>query len=79
MLLQWMAVVVDVFHFAGHKQTHKDCQEFCNPNIYPLLRLSDGKWLFNSSLAEQINVWFGKLQPKVKEMNVMMHAFEGQV
>lgn len=68
-LLCRMAIVVDAFHFSGHKQSHASCQENCNPKVFPVLKGRDGKWLFNSSAAEQVNAWFGKFQPKVKEMN----------
>lgn len=64
-----MGIVVDAFHFSGHKTTHKDCQDNCNPNQFPVLKDGEGKWLFNSSAAEQVNAWFGKFQSKVKEMN----------
>lgn len=69
--LAQMAVVVDAFHFPGHKIEDVECQTHCNPKSYPVLRREDGSWLFNSSAAEQVNSWFGKLQPKVKEMNVV--------
>ena len=62
---------MDSFHFPGHKTTHTECQEFCNPKVFPLLTLPNGGWLFNTSAAEQVNSWFGKFQAKVKEMNVV--------
>lgn len=70
-ILQRVAFVVDAFHFSGHKASHEDCQENCNPHSYPVLKRQDGSWLFNSSAAEQANAWFGKFQSKVKEMNVV--------
>lgn len=70
-LLNRVALVVDPFHFSTHLKTHADCQTYCNPSSYPILRRDDGQWLFNSSAAEQANVWFGRFQPKVKEMNVV--------
>lgn len=70
-LLGRVALVVDGFHFSGHKHSAADCQESCSPYKYPVLKTPDGSWLFNSSAAEQANVWFGKFQNKVKEMNVL--------
>lgn len=66
-----MAFVVDAFHYGGHKESNEDCQQFCSPYRYPVLKKGDGSWLFNSSAAEQANVWFGVFQSKVKEMNVV--------
>lgn len=68
-----MAIVVDAFHFPTHKVTDVECNTHCNPNSFPILRKADGSWLFNSSAAEQVNSWFGKFQPKVKEMNVIRY------
>ncbi|KAJ7217110.1 hypothetical protein GGX14DRAFT_358484, partial [Mycena pura] len=64
--------VVDVFHA---RKGHDD--EFCNENTHPaafpeLRTMKDGKeaWAFNSSVAEQTNVWFGAFQSIVHEMSV---------
>lgn len=70
-ILGKVAVVVDAFHFSGHSVNDEECQRTCNPSMYPVLKRQDGSWLFNTSAAEQVNAWFGKLQPKVKEMNVV--------
>lgn len=70
-LLTRMAIVVDAFHYGGHKDSHEDCKVYCSPYSYPVLKKPDGAWLFNSSAAEQVNSWFGKFQNKVKEMNVV--------
>ncbi|KDQ09975.1 hypothetical protein BOTBODRAFT_164259 [Botryobasidium botryosum FD-172 SS1] len=52
--------VVDVFHFENkHKKTDIYCQEHCNPVLYADLCTAESKWTFNSSIAEQTNVWFG--------------------
>jgi hypothetical protein len=51
---------VDVFHFnCKHKATNKPCNQYCNPVRWLLLCTQDNKWVFNSSAAEQTNVWFG--------------------
>lgn len=67
---------VDVFHFKC-KHTEKDtfCQINCNPACFKELIGSDGKWIFNSSAAEQANVWFGKFQNIVQEMPVLRYSF----
>ena len=31
----------------------------CDAQDYPELLTADGKWFFNTSIAEQINVWLG--------------------
>ena len=56
-----MALPVDVFHF---KSKHKERDEFCGRNCNPALwvELMDehtGKWVYNSSAAEQVNLWIG--------------------
>jgi hypothetical protein len=60
---------VDVFH---HKSKHSDgdlfCQAHCNPARFQELIGDNGEWVFNSSIAEQSNVWFGGFQPIVREM-----------
>lgn len=76
-LLKRMALVVDSFHFSTHKHSNVECQQFCNPSSYPVLRSHDGAWLFNSSAAEQANVWFGKFQTRVREMNVVRSDSNG--
>lgn len=72
-VLDRMAIVVDAFHFSGHKTSHETCQANCSPYKYPVLKKTDGTWLFNSSAAEQVNSWYGKFQSKVKEMNVVRY------
>ncbi|KAF8574954.1 hypothetical protein K439DRAFT_1649684 [Ramaria rubella] len=63
---------VDVFHFkCKHKETDVMCQTHCNPAcIKELVGNADtaNGWIFNSSAAEQANVWFGQFVPNVCEM-----------
>jgi hypothetical protein len=63
---------VDVFHFkTKHKLTDVVCQIYCNPACFQeLVGDVDQKnhWIFNSSAAEQANVWFGKFANNVREM-----------
>ncbi|KAJ7238239.1 hypothetical protein C8J57DRAFT_1087014, partial [Mycena rebaudengoi] len=67
---------VDVFHFKC-KHTERDifCQLNCNPALFKELIGTDGKWIFNSSAAEQANVWFGKFQNIVQEMPAIRFNF----
>ncbi|KAI0311184.1 hypothetical protein OF83DRAFT_1069232 [Amylostereum chailletii] len=66
---------VDVFHFKSkHKVTDKFCQKHCNPALWPELRDGDGKWLFNSSAAEQANAWMGGYLAMVRDM--LAYRFE---
>ncbi|EIW74458.1 hypothetical protein CONPUDRAFT_67527 [Coniophora puteana RWD-64-598 SS2] len=61
---------VDVWHLKNkHKTTHDYCRINCNPANYPELKTPDGKgWYFNTSVAEQVNVWLGGYQAIVREM-----------
>jgi hypothetical protein len=64
------ALPVDVFHFkTKHKAQDINCGTKCNPYIWPELRDGD-EWRFNSSAAEQVNVWYGGFQAIVREMQV---------
>ncbi|KAF8582316.1 hypothetical protein K439DRAFT_1647640 [Ramaria rubella] len=67
-----VALPVDIFHF---KSKHKESDEFCGHycNLAWWIELMDGKtgkWLFNSSAAEQVNSWFGRYHA----MTQIMHA-----
>ncbi|KAF8587176.1 hypothetical protein K439DRAFT_1614479 [Ramaria rubella] len=67
-----VALPVDVFHF---KSKHKESDDFCGCycNLARWIELMDkktGKWLFNSSAAEQVNSWFGCY----RAMTWIMHA-----
>lgn len=68
---------VDVFHFkAKHKETDTFCQQNCNPVAFPELLGEDGKaWYFNSSIAEQTNVWLGGYHAICREMLVDKYTF----
>ncbi|KAF8512123.1 hypothetical protein JB92DRAFT_3173596 [Gautieria morchelliformis] len=69
------AVVVNVFHFKSkHKESNGFCQENCNPALY-LELYEDGEWIFNSSIAEQTNVWFGGFLAIVREMTTVRFNF----
>ncbi|TFK45431.1 hypothetical protein OE88DRAFT_1721508 [Heliocybe sulcata] len=62
-LINTVGFPVDVFHWeCKHKKNDVECSFHCNPFCFPeLLVPGEGgkswKWRFNSSIAEQINVW----------------------
>jgi hypothetical protein len=66
---QRVILAVDVFHFKSkHKESDVFCQKHCNPALWKELVDDDGKWVFNSSAAEQANVWLGGYLAMVREM-----------
>jgi hypothetical protein len=58
---EYVALPVDVFHFKSkHKESDEYCGRNCNPALWSdLMDSTTGKWVFNSSAAEQANLWFG--------------------
>jgi hypothetical protein len=66
---------VDVFHFEC-KHTEKDefCQQNCNPAQWEEL-MENGKWVFNSSVAEQTNAWYGGFLAITREMRQERYNF----
>ncbi|KAJ6560405.1 hypothetical protein B0H19DRAFT_1290213 [Mycena capillaripes] len=54
-----------------HSEGDVFCQTHCNPARFRELQDEEGKWIFNSSAAEQANVWFGKFQNVVQDMPVL--------
>ena len=67
---------VDVFHFTcKHSETDTFCQENCNPHAFPELLREDGGWYFNSSIAEQTNVWLGGFHAICREMRIDKYTF----
>ncbi|OJT10707.1 hypothetical protein TRAPUB_12773, partial [Trametes pubescens] len=68
---------VDVFHWkCKHKKTDEACAVHCNPYAYPELRVDDdGNWFFNTSIAEQTNVWAGGFAPILREMIAVKYDF----
>ncbi|PBK95017.1 hypothetical protein ARMGADRAFT_1045269 [Armillaria gallica] len=65
-----VGLAVDVFHFScKHSESDTFCQQHCNPIAYPELHGEDGKgWWFNTSIAEQTNVWVGGFHSICREM-----------
>jgi hypothetical protein len=71
-----IGMCVDVWHFLNkHKATHQFCQEHCNPADYPELMTDDGHWYFNTSVAEQTNVWMGGYHTICREMLPVKYNF----
>jgi hypothetical protein len=67
-----IGLTIDVFHWScKHSTQDRFCQQYCNPYGYPELQNDDGySWYFNSSIAEQTNVWFGGYHAICWEMGV---------
>ncbi|KAF7323566.1 hypothetical protein MKEN_00576900 [Mycena kentingensis (nom. inval.)] len=77
---RWFADVgmsVDVFHFLHkHSAGHVFCNENCNPILFPEMLADDGvSWYFNTSIAEQTNVWFGGYHAMLREMLPVKYNF----
>ena len=72
-----VGLMVNVFHFKSkHSESDTFCQEHCNPAAYPELTSEDGKgWYFNSSIAEQTNVWLGGYHSICREMLMDKYIF----
>ena len=69
------AMPVDVFHFrTKHKSTDTHCQMFCNPAAFPEL-MKDGKWVFNTSICEQTNVWLAGFHAILRDMEATRYNF----
>ncbi|KAF7332740.1 hypothetical protein MKEN_00157500 [Mycena kentingensis (nom. inval.)] len=68
---------VDVFHFLHkHDVGHAFCNEHCNPILFPEMLGDDGRsWYFNTSIAEQTNVWFGGYHSMCREMLPVKYNF----
>jgi hypothetical protein len=63
-----------------HKETDIDCQLHCNPSNFPELRHFNEKtkkdeWYFNTSIAEQINVWVVGFHSMCREMRAIFYDF----
>ncbi len=68
---------VDVFHWTcKHKKSEVECAVHCNPHMFSDIISPDGKsWYFNTSAAEQTNVWFGGYHAIVHEMSAIKYDF----
>ena len=68
---------MDIFHFKS-KHSTKDtfCQRHCNPLLWPVLYDKEkDAWTFNSSIAEQTNVWLNGYHPMLREMTADTYNF----
>ncbi|KAG1890516.1 uncharacterized protein F5891DRAFT_964873, partial [Suillus fuscotomentosus] len=73
---QNVGLLVDVFHFkCKHLEEDQWCQEHCNPTFFDELKGDNNTWLFNSSIAEQTNVWFGGYHSICREMTADRYVF----
>jgi hypothetical protein len=72
-----IGLTVDIFHLKSkHSEADVFCQEHCNLAAYPELISQDNQgWYFNSSIAEQTNVWLGGYHAICREMLIDKHAF----
>ncbi|KAH9856809.1 hypothetical protein C2E23DRAFT_866135 [Lenzites betulinus] len=67
---------VDVFHWkCKHKKSDEACSVHCNPYAFPAIRNTDDTWFFNSSIAEQTNVWLGGYHAIIREMASVKYDF----
>ncbi|KAF9001061.1 hypothetical protein BDZ89DRAFT_968722, partial [Hymenopellis radicata] len=70
------AHVLDVFHGAGcHKESDEFCNKHCNPALFPELLDEHGKLIFNTSVCEQTNVWYGGFVTMVRGMSLIHFTF----
>lgn len=75
-LLGKVGLPVDVFHHQKkHKASDVFCQTHCNPAHFKEIVGSQNDWVFNSSAAEQANVWFGGFRALVREMTVPRYNY----
>jgi len=71
-----VGMCVDPWHFENkHKTTHEYCRLNCDPKDYPELLTDELKWWFNTSIAEQVNVWLGGYHSICREMLPVKYNF----
>jgi hypothetical protein len=72
-----VGLAMDVFHFENkHANSDEFCCAHCDPSKFPELRGEDGKaWFFNTSIAEQTNVWLGGFHSICCEMSIDKYEF----
>jgi hypothetical protein len=72
-----VGLAVDVFHYkCKHSKNDDYCKDNCNPADFPELVGEGGKgWWFNTSIAEQNNVWLGGFQSICREMTAVRFDF----
>ncbi|THU97981.1 hypothetical protein K435DRAFT_661838 [Dendrothele bispora CBS 962.96] len=77
---QDIGLAVDVFHFkCKHSEKDEYCGSECNPWKFPELMYvnenGEACWYFNTSIAEQTNVWFGRYHSMCREMQAIFYEF----
>ena len=50
-------------------------REHCDPNNWPELKKEDGRYFFNTSVAEQTNAWLGRFHSMCREMLPFRYDF----
>lgn len=71
-----MGMCVDAFHHkTKHKASDTFCQQRCDMKAFPELLDEQGGYYFNSSIAEQTNVWFGGFHNMCREMTPVKYDF----
>ncbi|KAJ7733056.1 hypothetical protein DFH07DRAFT_968134 [Mycena maculata] len=71
-----VSMTVDVFHFLNkHAVGHTFCQEHCNLASCPELSNPNKTWYFNTSIAEQMNIWFSGYHSMCWEMLPVKYNF----
>jgi hypothetical protein len=75
--LQHMGQPVDIFHFKSkHKESNDYCGQHCNAMLFEDLYDAETKtWHFNSSVAEQTNVWINGYHAIVHDMEATCYDF----
>ncbi|KZT62745.1 hypothetical protein CALCODRAFT_425601, partial [Calocera cornea HHB12733] len=65
-----MGLPVDIFHYkTKHSEKDEYCGQHCNPLLFPdIYDVKTKTWFFNSSAAEQTNVWFNGYHSIVHDM-----------
>ena len=72
-----IGLLVDVLHWkCKHKKSDDTCAIHCNPYSYPELHVdNEGNWFFNTSIAEQNNVWLDGYHAIIQEMTAVKYDF----
>ncbi|KAF7304403.1 hypothetical protein HMN09_00842400 [Mycena chlorophos] len=75
-LVKTVGFPVDVFHWeCKHKKNTVECSYHCSPLLFPELIGEQKAWHFNSSIAEQTNVWLGGFHAILREMGASKFDF----
>jgi hypothetical protein len=76
MFFKTIGMCIDMFHFwTKHKDSDEFCYTHCDAEAYPELCTPDGKWVFNTSAAEQANIWLEGYYSMCREMVLVKFNF----